>query len=147
MKRTMIVVLLAAVALFAMVGTAHAATSVPGTVTVAAQINKTVTLTITGGSVNFGPVDAGGFASNSGVDIKIRSNAPYTVSRVPDSNCTTMGLNITTNGAGVFDGVAVLPKAPQVGGQDYPETYTITVPWTTIPAAYSGNVVYTVTAP
>jgi uncharacterized lipoprotein YajG len=147
MKKAMFVVLLVAIALFAMVGTAHAAGTVSQSqsTTITASINEKVVLTISNGEVNFGPLDPGAVAQNTLVKINVRSNTDYTVSRVQDSDCTTMGLTIPNNTV-AFNGTTVNPKAPSVGGFDFPEIYNITVPWTTAPGSYTGYVLYTVTA-
>jgi len=149
MKKAMLVVLLAAIALFAMVGTAHAAASDAGTVTVNASVNKMVVLTLSTASVDFGAMDPGTSATRS-VTVYVQSNTPYRVLRSLDGTAALLGFSVTTNSD--FDGLhpfnahgsAAAPGEPQA----YPETYKITnLPWTTDSGTYASYVSYTVTAP
>lgn len=108
------------------------------TVTVNATINPRLLLTVNtpgaGQTVNFGTVEPGTAVGSQDVTMTVSSNRPYnmTVAKVGDA---LIGLG-TTLGNSVAN--------PRAAAAAYTDTYSLNVPWTTDPGAYSATVQYTV---
>jgi hypothetical protein len=108
------------------------------TVTVNATINPRLTLTVTtpnvGQAVNFGTVEPGTAVGSQDVTMTVSSNRPYnmTIAKVGDA---VIGLGTT---------LANSVANPRSAAANYTDTYSLNVPWTTDPGAYSATVQYTV---
>lgn len=108
------------------------------TVTVNATINPRLLLTVTtpdaGQAVNFGAVVPGTPVGPQTVSLAVSSNRPYdmTIAKVGDA---VIGLGTT-----LANSVAN-PRGQAVA---FTDDYSLNVPWTTDPGAYSATVQYTV---
>lgn len=108
------------------------------TVTVNATIDPRLLLTVTtpddGQAVDFGTVEPGTAVGSQDVTMTVSSNRPYnmTIAKVGDA---LIGLG-TTLGNSVAN--------PRAEAAAYTDTYSLNVPWTTPPGAYSATVQYTV---
>jgi hypothetical protein len=110
------------------------------TVTVKATVNPKLVLTVVTPNntqtVDFGTVDPGTVYGPSAVTLTVNSNKAYDVTKVTAGQNALMGLNTSL-------GVSLLGNA-KTASQVYTDNYTLNVPWTTDPAAYSATVQYTV---
>lgn len=112
-----------------------------GNVNVSATVNPKITLTVdtpdAAQSVDFGAVDPGTTGGKT-VDLSVNSNKQFDLAVTQDT--TSFG-GITLNrtlGAGEND----IAKGAGIARSD---DYSIDVPWTTDPGAYTATVTYTVT--
>jgi len=112
-----------------------------GNVTVSANVNPKITLTVTtpeaGQMVDFGTVDPGVSASKV-VNLSVDSNKQFDVVAAQDTSAFG---GITLNRTLGF-GQSNLAKGGNVALND---SYSLDVPWTTDPSAYTASVTYTVT--
>ncbi len=134
MKRLILVVLMAAIVLIA-ASIAYADTS---NVSVTAQSNSLLTISVTTSTVDFGPRDPGSPVTIPGATtVNVASNKLFTLSKAITDNTTTNGnTGLTTTGATLG---ALSPNS-----YSYPENYTIEIPWTVAPGqALGASVVYT----
>jgi hypothetical protein len=110
------------------------------TVTAKVSINPKLTLTVvTPGAavqtVDFGTLDPGTVTGATAVNLTVSSNMPYNVSSAKSGSDVLMGLNTT-----LADSVANAKTASAL----YTDNYSLNVPWTTTPNAYTATVQYTV---
>lgn len=150
MSKSLILTVLVAVALLAgtvtyatadtaiTYGTGGASKTASDTVTVQATINAKLTLTVVtpaaSQTVDFGAVNPGTAYGPTAVNVTVQSNKPYDISKVttgaaPINLTTTLG-NSSANA--------------RTAGQLFVDNYSINVPWTTDPGAYTATVQYTV---
>lgn len=151
MRKSMLFGVLAVVLLFGAVGLATAdtvtyplvpgsppATSASGTVSVTANVNPKISLTITtpdaAQTVAFGDVEPGVPVSDS-VDLEVSSNKIYDLDTTLGGDDALIGL---TTSVGDLTGEAK-------GTNTYTDTYDVDVPFSTDPGAYTATVQYTVT--
>lgn len=132
--------LLATMGIFAVADTVtHSGTSpVSGTVTARATVNPMIALTITtpdvGQAVEFGAVNPETAHSDT-VNLEVRSNRNFDLTRSITGDVALMGFS-TSLGA----------QMNQVRGvRPFSDTYSINVPYTTLPGSYAASVTYTVT--
>jgi hypothetical protein len=93
-----------------------------------------LTMTIDAVSVDFGAVDPGVTSAAQAVNVTVDSSAGFTISRVLSGDVALLGLVV----AGAAEG------AKGAGLATYPDSYTITPPWTTTPdVALNAQVQYT----
>ena len=108
------------------------------TVSVSATINSKLVMRVTtpgaAQTVNFGNVDPGSTTTTS-VAVTVWSNKAYTFGSAASGSVALMGLST----------VAFAPNWGKTNdsGQAFADTYTLTVPWNTDPAAYTSTVTYT----
>lgn len=149
MNRFAVIAVAAAVMVFAALGVAVAddfpgsiggATGHPGvmgaqgTVTVNANVQPTLTLTVTTMTVDFGNVYAGTVTAEKYVGVEVKSNTAYTLDRSYGANNVEMGLETDLpNGT-----------AGAKPGASYTDTYTLNPQWSVDPGAISTSVQYTV---
>ena len=119
-------------------GTGGASKTASDTVTVKATVNPKLTLTVTTPAatqtVDFGTVDPGTAYGPQAVTLTIQSNKTYNISK-------------TLTGAAVIGLSTSLANSNNNGktaGQVYTDNYSLNVPWTTDPGAYTATVQYTV---
>jgi hypothetical protein len=109
-----------------------------GTVNVNAVVPPTIRLVITapgdGQSVDFGPVAPGEVTAPQSVGVLVRSNRPYSVS-------TTA---LDAEALGLVTSLANSSANPKTNEAMFTDTYTLDVPATTAPGAYTSTVQYTV---
>jgi hypothetical protein len=114
---------------------AHSAT---GQVSVAAEVRTTVLLDITtpgsAQSVDFGVVDPGVATPAQTVGIVVRSNRPYSLVKSA-SGGALLGLSTSLSAS---------TGNPKTNAAAFSDDYTLDVPETTDPGAYSASVQYTV---
>jgi hypothetical protein len=112
--------------------------SAEGTVTVNATVNPMLTMTIetpaAGQSVNFGNVNPGATPSQD-VTVTVQSNAIWDMAKASSGDVAALGL--TTSLAA--------PTNVAAGSNTYTDTYSLNVPWSTTPGAYTAYVKYTAT--
>jgi len=133
MKKLAIVAVLIAVVIFGIVAYASALTTVVDNVTVTATANPKLEMTLSTNAVAFGAVDPGAAAAPQVVTITVKSNKTYTLGKVVSGQDATMGLT-----------TVLTPNAlTKTAGRAHIDTYSLTMPWTTDPGAYSANVEYT----
>ena len=112
-----------------------------GTVTVNASVNPKLTLTLAtpdaAQTVDFGAVDPGVAVGGKTVNLLVSSNKDFGISKsITGVGVAALGLNTTlADASGIGKGSAI----------PFSDAYSINVPWTTVPAAYTASVVYTVT--
>jgi hypothetical protein len=151
MNRTLVLTALVAVTLFmgavtyatadtaVVIGTGGATKTASDTVTVKATINPKLTLTVVtpaaSQTVDFGTLDPGTVTGAQTVNLTVQSNKTYNISK-STTGAAAIGL-ATTLGNSVNNA--------RTAGQLYADNYSLTVPWTTDPGAYTATVVYTVT--
>jgi hypothetical protein len=139
-----VVVLLAGAATYAtadtaiIYGTGGASKTASDTVTVRATLNPKLTLTVVtpaaSQTVDFGAVNPGTAYGPTAVNVTVQSNRPYDVSKV----ITGAGpINLTTT-------LGPSSANARTAGQLFVDNYSINVPWTTDPSAYTATVQYTV---
>jgi hypothetical protein len=108
------------------------------TVTVKTTINPKLVLTVVTPAapqtVDFGTLDPGTVTGTQPVNLTVESNKLYsiTIAKVGD---TTIGLNTT---------LANSVNNAKTASQAFTDNYSLNVPWTTDPGAYSATVQYTV---
>ena len=119
-------------------GVGGASQTASDTVTVKATVNPKLTLTVTTPAntqtVDFGAVDPGTAYGPQAVTLTVQSNKTYNISKV------TVGaapIGLTTS-------LANSNNNARTAGQLYTDNYSINVPWTTDPGAYTATVTYTV---
>jgi hypothetical protein len=112
--------------------------SAEGTVTVNATVNPLLTLTIetpdAAQTVDFGNVDPGATPSDD-VTVTVESNQQWDMTKTASGDVADLGL--TTSLAA--------PQDVSAGSNTYTDTYSLDVPWTTAPGAYTAYVQYSVT--
>jgi hypothetical protein len=151
MNRTLVLTALVAVTLFMgavtyaaadtaiVIGTGGATKTASDTVTVKATINPKLTLTVVtpaaSQTVDFGTLDPGTVTGAQTVNLTVQSNKTYNISK-STTGAAAIGL-ATTLGNSVNNA--------RTAGQLYADNYSLTVPWTTDPGAYTATVLYTVT--
>lgn len=152
MKKTAFIAAAVAAMVLGIFAYAGAATPATGTVTVKANVNPKLELTLSSNTIDFGPVDPGTTGS-SAETLTVKSNKSFTVSRGAETGFSTddasavkatslsEALGLTLTGA-PFDGSVTQPKG---GNTTLTDTYSYNIPWTTNPANYSANYTYTVT--
>ncbi len=119
------------------------ADGVPGTVTVSANVNPKLVLTIAtpntdGLTVDFGTVDPGSSYGPQTVNLNVKSNLKYDLTHVL-TDATPIGLSNT------FTDVSTATKPATVAGDDYTDVYSLNVPTNADPGAHTATVVYTAT--
>jgi hypothetical protein len=120
------------------VGSGTAAQTATDTVTVKTTINPKLVLTVVtpaaAQSVDFGTLDPGTVTGTQPVSLTVSSNKTYnvTIAKVGD---TTIGLNTT---------LANSNANAKTASQAFTDNYSLSVPWTTDPGAYTATVQYTV---
>jgi len=151
MKRTIILIAIIGIMLFAgaltyatadtavVMGTGGASKTASDTVTVKATINPKLTLTVVtpaaSQTVDFGTLDPGTVTGTQAVNLTVQSNKTYNITK-------------TTTGAAAIGLATTLANSTnnaRTAGQAYTDNYSLTVPWTTDPGAYTATVQYTVT--
>lgn len=157
MKKALLFGVLAVVLLFGVIAVASAESvaypgsgnprSATGTVNVKATVNPKVSLTIVttdtvdSQTVNFGSLDPGTYSGWS-VGLTVDSNKSFTLSGTESfANFTAQGIKITRSGATDTNWVGH-PKGQNIS---FADDYSIDIPWTADPGAYTGSVQYTVT--
>jgi len=132
--------LLATMGIFAVADTVttSGAPSASGTVTARATVNPMIELTITtpnpGQAVEFGAVNPETSHSAS-VDIRVKSNRTFNLTQVTTGDVAEMGFS-----------TSLLAQMNQARGvHNFSDTYSINVPYTTLPGNYAASVTYTVT--
>ena len=119
-------------------GTGGASKTASDTVTVKATINPKLTLTVTTPAatqtVDFGTVDPGTAYGPQAVTLTIQSNKTYNISK------TLTGAAVI----GLSTSLANSNNNVRTAGQLYTDNYSLNVPWTTDPGAYTATVQYTV---
>ncbi len=110
-----------------------------GTVTVAASVNPKITLTITTPddpqTVDFGAVDPGVAYGPATVSLSVNSNKQFDLAKTVAGDSALIGLTTTlTDQSNVAKGSAI----------PFSDDYSINVPWTTDPGAYTATVTYSV---
>ena len=111
-----------------------------GTVTVKTTVNPKITLTVAtpdaAQSVDFGAVDPGSVIGGKTVNLTVNSNKAFDLSKVTAGQNALIGLATTlANSAANAKGAAI----------PFVDNYSINVPYTTDPGAYTATVQYTVT--
>lgn len=148
MKKSLLMVVLAIAILLVAVASATADTViVPGagsplsaadTVNVSATVNARLQLTVTtpdpAQTVAFGNVVPGTTYNSTPVDLNIRSNQPYDLGIATAGNTAELGMTRSLAGF----------AAHARGNDNFSDTYSLDVPWTTAPGAYAATVTYTV---
>jgi hypothetical protein len=118
------------------VTTAQTATD---TVTAKAFVNAKLILSVTTSgtpqTVDFGNVDPGTAYGPSPVNLTVSSNKLYNVTITTGGSVAQMGLTTT---------LANSTNNAKTASQAYVDNYSINVPWTTDPGAYTSTVTYTV---
>jgi len=120
------------------VGLGTAAQTATDTVTVKTTISPKLVLTVVtpaaSQTVDFGTLDPGTVTSAQPVNLTVSSNKTYniTIAKVGDA---AIGLNTTLANSG--------PNA-KTNSQAYVDNYSLNLPWTTDPGAYTATVQYTV---
>ncbi len=146
MKKTLLLAVLAVAMFlgavsFATADSATYASGAPGTVTVNANVNSKLTLTIVtpdaGQSVDFGTLDPGAVAGGESVSLNVKSNKAYDLTEAITAVAADE-IQLTTD----FTNVA---GAAKTASQNYTSNYTLTVPFDAAPGAHSTTVVYTAT--
>jgi len=151
MKRIALVATLAAAMLLSAVAFANTDVSIytgagnprtaSGNVTVRAAVNPKITLTVdtpdAGQSVDFGTVDPGTYGGQT-VNLSVDSNKQFDLVATQD---TTAFGGIVLNRS-LAAGEGNIAKGSSIARAD---DYSIDVPWTTDPGAYTATVTYTVT--
>jgi hypothetical protein len=119
-------------------GTGGASKTASDTVTVKATINPKLTLTVVtpaaSQTVDFGSVDPGTAYGPTPVTLTVQSNKTYNITKTT-TGAAAIGLS-TSLGNSVNNGVTA--------GQLYTDNYSLNVPWTTAPGAYTATVQYSV---
>ena len=147
MKKTLILgvlalALLVGAASFASATTATYASGAPGTVTVNANVNSKLALTVTtpdaGQVVDFGTVDPGTVTGGESVGLNVKSNKAYNLTKTINNPVGADAIVVTTT----FANLAGEAKTPS---KSYTDNYTLTVPFDATPGAHSATVVYTAT--
>jgi hypothetical protein len=109
-----------------------------GTVTVAASVNAKLTLTVTtpvdGQAVDFGSVAPGSASGPQTVMVTVQSNRACSISKTL-SGAEPIGLNTSLPDSSTDASTA---------GKTFSDDYSLSVPWTTDPGAYTATVQYTV---
>jgi hypothetical protein len=112
--------------------------SAEGTVTVNATVNPLLTLTIetpdAAQTVDFGNVDPGATPSDD-VTITVESNQQWDMTKTTSGDVADLGLSTSL----------AAPQDVAAGQNTYTDTYSLNVPWTTAPGAYTAYVEYSVT--
>jgi hypothetical protein len=107
-------------------------------VTVNAAINPKLVLTVVtpaaAQSVDFGTLDPGTASGAQAVNLSVQSNKTYDVS-VAKVGDAAIGLSTT---------LADSANNARTAGQAFVDSYSLNVPWTTAPGAYTATVQYTV---
>lgn len=158
MKRACVLVLAVLIISWAVAVHMNAAETVQAanTVTVSVTAKEKIVLTMADVTINFGAVDPGTTTTSpTAVGANVRSNKSwdltYTASGMdPDAGMPLGQLKwgSQSNGSdatsftesGTF--LSNQPKAPSNAGQDITHYYTLEVPWTADPGAYSASVTY-----
>ncbi|HHY38363.1 MAG TPA: hypothetical protein GX507_05485 [Clostridia bacterium] len=159
-KASMLVLAILLISLAAMVQMDAAETvQAANTVSVTVTAKEKITLTMADATIDFEQLDPGTTTtSNTAITANVRSNKAwdltYTASGMdPDAGMPLSQLKwgVLSNGfdatsfaaSGTF--LSNQPKAPSNAGQDITHYYTIEVPWTADPGAYSATVTYSAT--
>ena len=112
-----------------------------GTVNVVASVSPKLSLTLStpasGQTVDFGPVDPGGATLPQTVDVTVRSNKNYDLTKAI-TGAAPIGL-LTTLADSTGNAVT--------SGQLFSDAYIVNIPWATAPGVYTATVQYTVTQP
>jgi hypothetical protein len=120
-------------------GTGSPSQTASDTVTVKAFVNAKLTLSVTTSgtpqTVDFGNVDPGTAYGPKPVNITIQSNKTYNITKTTAGSVAQLGLTTT---------LANSTNNGRTSGQAYVDNYSVNVPWTTDPAAYTATVTYTV---
>jgi hypothetical protein len=121
------------------VGTGGASKTASDTVTVKATVNPKLVLTVVTPAatqtVDFTTVDPGSSYGPQAVNLTVSSNKTYNITKVTAGQFALMGLSTdlanSTNNA-------------ITASQGFVDNYSLNVPWTTGPGAYTATVQYTV---
>lgn len=121
------------------VGSGTAAQTATDTVTAKVTINPKLILTVVtpaaAQTVDFGTLDPGTVTGASAVNLTVSSNKAYDIQVAKAGSVALMGLNTTlTNSA----------ANAKTASAAYTDNYSLNVPWTTDPGAYTATVQYTV---
>lgn len=111
-----------------------------GSVNVNASVNPKITLTVTtpdaAQSVDFGAVDPGSAIGGKTVNLSVNSNKAFALSKSVSGQNALIGLSTSLgNSTGNAKGANI----------PFVDNYSINVPYTTDPGAYTATVQYTVT--
>ena len=138
MKKSLMLAVLVVAILAIGVSSAFADTSA---VSVAAQVNAKLTLSLDKGVIDFGAVTPGTPAADT-VTVNVKSNKDYTLSSLVTGQNVLMGLGTTTAPGNMSKLTGVGADA----GRNWPDTYSLNVPWDTDPSAtaLTATVTYTV---
>lgn len=136
MKKLAIVTVLIVVVVFGIVAYASAATTDSKTVTVKVTSRALLTMTVSTATVDFGTVDPGVVQTPQAVTVTVASNALYNLTKVVAGQDALMGLGTSLATHPAKD-LAKTAGTPAV------DNYSLTMPWTTDPGAYTATVVYT----
>lgn len=151
MRNTVVIAMLSLVLLFSMVALAMADVvtypgslyapgrwQASGTVTVAATVNPKITLTINtpdpAQTVDFGAVDPGVAVGPETVGLSVNSNKQFDLTKTV-VGAAPIGLTTT---------LADTPNVSKGSNVTFSDDYSINVPWTTDPGAYTATVTYSV---
>ncbi|MHB1016577.1 MAG: COG1470 family protein [Coriobacteriia bacterium] len=96
-----------------------------------------LSLTISTTAVDFGAVDPGVTYTDAGIGLRVTSQTSYTLKAEIGGQFQEIGLGTTL--VSEMTGIATV-------GDDYTDTPSITVPWTTNPGDYAATITYTVVA-
>lgn len=147
MKKTLILgvlalALLVGAASFASADAVTYASGAPGTVTVQANVNSKLALTVStpdaGQVVDFGTVDPGTTTGGESVSLDVKSNKAYNITKSINNTVGADQIVVTST----FASLAGEAKTP---GKSYTDNYTLTVPFDAAPGAHTVTVVYTAT--
>jgi len=140
MKKSLMLAVLVVAMLAIGVSSAFADTSA---VTVSAQVNAKLTLTLDKSAVDFGAVTPGTAVAPQTVNVNVKSNKDYTLGSATTGQNVLMGLGTATPPAGTIS-KATGPGAS--AGNNWLDTYSLAVPWDTAPSAtaLAATVTYTV---
>ncbi len=125
MKKAALVAALVLVMAFGVVASAHAATAT-GTTVITASINSKLVMTVPADHA-FGAFDpdAADPAPYSG-NVNVRSNVPFQLDRTNPVNTFPAGMLSVPLASGMNTGIDEA-KAPNAGGRNYGQTWTLTV--------------------
>jgi hypothetical protein len=133
-------VLVAGLAVTAVANVVTYVSPASGTVNVNATVNPKITLTLdtpdAAQSVAFGAIDPGAVVGGKTVNVSVNSNKAFDLAKASAGDVALLGLSTSLG-----DQTAV-GKGMNV---PFTDNYSINVPWTTDPGAYSATVQYTVT--
>lgn len=126
-----------------------------GTVLISASVNPKITLTITtpnkaldgttdaaAQTLDFQALNPGTTSSALTVGLGVTSNKAYSLTAAP-----TLGANWAANGLALnrTPDAAIVASNPKTAAATFTDSYTITVPASADPVAYTGSVLYTAT--